>query len=61
MNTGNTCITPQGWSTFDDTPYGGFAHVVPNYGPTHYMTPKCWCHPSETWMLDNVVVHNVPQ
>jgi hypothetical protein len=48
------------WQTRE---YEDDAHVVPDFGPYHYLTLACWCHP--VWNTERytqpVILHNVAQ
>lgn len=39
----------------------GTQHVYPAFGPRHYLTDECWCHPVRDAYESSVVVHSVAQ
>lgn len=49
------------WSTLFDHDTDE-AHVVPDFGPKHQLSCKCWCHPVlDTRYTEPAVSHNVAQ
>ena len=51
------------WNTVDDRIDGDGVHVVPTYGPRHWLTAGCWCHPVEAdergYAPHKLLIHNV--
>lgn len=37
----------------------GQAHVVPDFGPAHELSMRCWCHPGIDTDTEAIVTHNV--
>lgn len=49
------------WSTqFDEQE---MAHVLPDFGPRHAISTRCWCHPvrDDERYVAPAIVHNVAQ
>lgn len=53
------------WTPSDSGPWvtlwnGDVPHVIPNFGPKHQVSVRCWCHPVlDEDYSDAAVSHNV--
>jgi hypothetical protein len=47
------------YGVYDHTAEDGTVHVFPMFGPGHYCTESCWCHPEPDASAPAVIVHNV--
>lgn len=48
-----------GWVTYNTIDLDGRIHVAPTFGPAHYCTVACWCHPEEDRIEPAMIIHNV--